>query len=167
MNLTKEELIENRSNFFNDIIFSLQRKIGELDHLFGQDSYQIIPKNEDFRSEPINGELMYEINGEYFNQKFKILFSIWQVGTLLKIGFLLKTPEIYEAFGQDQTSDILYVWHDNGNLEIKSIHGGLFYDWTFNASNLYESYQTQENYIQGIRHMHLRVLRTIYVYLGS
>ncbi len=167
MNFTKEELIEQRTNFFNDIVFSLQRKIGELDQVLGQSSYQIIPKNEDFLNDPINGELMCEIKGEYFNRKFEILYSIWQVGTLLKIGFLLKTPEIYEAFGQDENSEILHVWHDKGKLVIKDIHGGLFYDWEFDASSIYESYQIQENYSMGIRHMHLRILRTIYMFLGK
>ncbi len=163
--MTKEEVIEKRIEFFNDIIYSLQRKIGELDVYFQQDKYSIRPENKDFLVDPTNGELICNLSGSFFGTSFEVLYSVWQVGTLLKIGFLVKTEEVYEAFANDEQSEVLHVWHDKGNLTIKPLHGGIFYDWEFNVNNIYDSYLIQENYSMGIRHMHLRVLKTIYDYL--
>lgn len=163
--MDKETLIENRTEFFNDIIYSLKRKIGELDIYLEQEKYTYIPNDNSFLNDPINGELICSVKHNFFNQEFELLYSVWQVGTLLKIGFLVKTDTIFEAFAADEQDEILHVWHDKGRLTIKPMHNGIFYDWEFDATNIYDSYQMQENYSMGIRHMHLRAMKTIYDFL--
>lgn len=164
--MDKKELLDNRKQFFNDIITSLNRETGELDKHFEQDVYYIKP-NKDCLIDVPNGELIVEVNGKFFDIEFKFLYSVWQVGTKLKIGFLLKTTELMEAFARDEQSEILHVWGENKAPLIKAIHGGVFYDWEFDATHLYDSYMSQENYSMGIRHMHLRALKTVYDYASQ
>ncbi len=165
--MDRKELLGNRKQFFDEIIVSLSREVGELDRHFEQDKYYLQPNKDSLLVDVPNGELICEVKGHFFNIPFNYLISIWQVGTILKVGLLLKTEFLFNAFGTDQHSGFLDVWGKDNQPDIKIIHGGAFYDWQFNAANLYESYMNQENYIMGIRHMHLRASKIIYDYLAQ
>lgn len=165
--MDRKELLENRKQFFNEIIISLSREIGELDKYFEQDKYYIKPQKDSLLIDVQNGELICEVKGHFFNLPFNYLISVWQVGTRLKIGLLLKTEFLYKAFGLDEHSGFLDSWGKENLPEVNIVHGGAFYDWQFNAEHLYSSYMNQENYIMGIRHMHLKALKIIYDYLAQ
>lgn len=159
--MDRSELLAKRKEFFNDITASLSRELGELDKYFEQDKYYIKPQKDSSLIDIPNGELIFEVKGEFFNNPFLYLISIWQVGTKLKIGLLLKSENLFKAFAFDDQSEVLNVWGKDSLPEAKMIHGGAFYDWSFNAEHLYSDYMNQENYIMGIRHMHLRALKVI------
>lgn len=165
--MDRNALLENRKQFFNEIISSLSREVGKLDKYFEQDKYYIKPEKDSLVLDIPNGELVFEVKGEYFGTSFSYLISIWQVGTRLKIGLLLKNESLFKAFGLDDQSGFLACWGKENLPEMSIIHGGAFYDWQFNAENLYSSYMNQENYIMGIRHMHLKALKILYNYLSD
>lgn len=164
--MDKEKLLTGRTQFFNDIVSTLTRPLGKLDQYFEQDKYYTNIDKDTLLIDVANGELIAELNGNFFGTQFRFLYSVWQVGTKLKIGLLVKTEEVFEAFGRDEQAEILDVW-GNTKPSIKMIHGGAFYDWEFDATHLYESYMVQENYTMGVRHMHLRALKTVYDYLAA
>lgn len=165
--MDRNTLLENRKQFFDEIISSLSRDVGKLDKHFAQDKYYIKPEQDSLVLDVPNGELVFEVKGEYFNSPFSYLISIWQIGNRLKIGILLKDESLFKAFGLDDQSGFLDCWGKEARPEVSIIHGGAFYDWQFNAENLYSSYMNQENYIMGIRHMHLKALKILYDYLSE
>lgn len=161
--MNKEDVFIQRISFFNDIIHILKRNLCELDTIFQQNTY-LVPLNENnFFTDPINGELICKYKHQFFNQEFEMLYSVWQIGNMLKIGFLIRDETIYQAFAENHFESI-DIWHGNGHLNIQERHG-IFYDWTFQANELYQSYLNQETYIMGIRHMHINILRIIYQFL--
>jgi hypothetical protein len=165
--MDRKTLLENRKQLFDEIISSLSRDVGKLDKYFEQDKYYIKPESDSLVLDVANGELVFEVKGEYFNTSFSYLISIWQVGTRLKIGILLKDESLFKAFVLDDHSGFLDCWGKDSHPEVSITHGGAFYDWQFNAESLYSSYMNQENYIMGIRHMHLKALKILYDYLSE
>lgn len=165
--MNRTELLENREQFFNEIISTLSRDVGKLDKHFEQDKYYIKPEADSLILDVPNGELVFEVKGNFFDHSFSYLISVWQVGTRLKIGLLLKEESLFKAFGLDDQSGFLECWGKDSHPEVNIIHGGAFYDWQFNAENIYSSYMNQENYIMGTRHMHLKALKIIYDYLSE
>ncbi len=161
--MEKSLILEKRKEFFEDIVKNLSRDLGPFDKFWGHDKYYkpIDPKG--VVMDAVNGELICEVKGDFHGKKFEFLHSIWQVGTILKIGFLLKTADCVPAFNLDEKSEILYVWGEKNAVKIKIVDSDyLFYDWEFDATNIYKNYQEQERFIFGIRHMHFRVLRIIH-----
>lgn len=161
--MTKEEIYIHRINFFNDIIHILKRDLGELDKIFKQEKYMVQLKDEDFFTDPVYGELMCKIKHQFFGENFELLYSIWQVGDILKIGFLVSDEKLYNAFASNQITN-MDIWNGEGNLTINE-RQGIFYDWSFKTKDLYGSYLNQEKYIMGVRHMHISLLKIIYNYL--
>jgi hypothetical protein len=165
--MDRNKLLDNRKQFFTEIISNLSREVGKLDKYFEQDKYYVKPEKESLVMDVANGELVFEVKGEFFNTPFSYLISIWQIGTRLKIGILLKEESLFKAFGLDEQSGFLDCWGKDSRPEVNIIHGGAFYDWQFDAEQLYSSYMNQENYTMGIRHMHLKALKIIYDYLSE
>jgi hypothetical protein len=163
--MNKEELLKKREIFFQDITEVMFREKSKINAIYDIEKYFVYPNKEDIFCDIKHGELIFITKSEYFGNPFEILLGVWQVGNKLKIGFHIKDKDqdLLTAIFQDEQSEFLYVFED-GKPNIKSIYGGVYYDWYFNAKDLYESYQNQETFIMNMRHLYLRVLNTIYNY---
>lgn len=165
MKMEKSVFIAKRAAFFEDIKRNVQRAPNEVDLSLEQDKYLVVPSS--IISDEENGELIIKVEGRFFNEKFSVMYSIWQVGIKLKIGINLKLEEMIEAFFKEEDGTVSRIWGEGNNPIIEAIHGGIFFDWEFDAKNLYDSYQTEEIFISGIRNMHVQTMKIIYNYLKN
>ena len=133
--MEREEVLLKRKEFFEDIVKIMFRDLGRLDYTFGQDKYYVKPQEDGLLIDSDNGELLIPVSGEFFGQKFEFLHSVWQVGVILKIGVLIRADEVIEAIAKDDECELLDAWIGYKPI-IKSLHGGIFIDWVFDASEI-------------------------------
>lgn len=163
--MNKEKLLRKREKFFQDIIDVMFREKSKINAIYDIEKYFVYPNKEDIFCDVKHGELIFITKNKYFEQPFEILLGIWQVGNKLKIGFHIKDKDqdLLNAIIQDEKSELLYIFEDI-TPGIKNIYGGIYYDWYFDAKELYDSYQNQETFVMNMRHLYLRVLNMIYNY---
>jgi len=160
--MEKEQLITERGQFFNAIIETLKQPPSAIDIILQQDKYYVVPNENKITSTPENGDLAIFINGTFYKKEFNIYYTIWQLGNILKVGVAIYDDELHGAFASDHHNEVFYIWGNKNDPRIDVSHGCVFYDWEFDATDLYASYRSQERYILGVRHMHFRVMRIIH-----
>lgn len=159
--MDKKKLFNSRADFFNDIVDNITRLPQKIDKILNQDIYYINPISIDILNDPINGDLAIPFKGEFHNKQFEVMYTIWQIGENLRIGIALHDETLQDMFELDAHNEVESIW--NGNRPtVEASHGYLFYDWFFETPDLYNSYTHQERFIQGIRHMHFRVMKIIH-----
>lgn len=163
--MEKEELFAKRKRFFEDIIENLFIPPSEIDFALEQDKYYVEPDRSSLIMNERTGHLAIKVPGNFFDIDFFVLYSIWQVGSRLKIGVNLKESIILPAFAEDEHGEVFRIFGEENPPTVDALHGGIFYDWEFPARELYSSYMNQENIISGVRHLHFRTMRIIYDYL--
>lgn len=159
--MEKEELISNRTKFFQNIINHLDSPPSRIDEILNQDIYYIKPDLNKLLFNPNSGDMVIPIDGEFHNKKFNIFYSFWQVGYTLKIGVALNEVDLQGAFASDTHEEVYDLWGVSNKPKIDVARGCVFYDWEFDVTNLYDSYRDQEKFILGVKHMHFRVMRVI------
>ena len=158
--MNKEELFKARNLFFDDILLQLNNSSSEMDVILNQAKYYVKPSEKIVKNVE-TGDLAIPIVGEFFEKKFKLYYTLWQTGARLKIGVAIYDDEMQDVFEKDSHKEIDTIWPDCIPL-VDIAHGCVFYDWTFDATNLYDSYQNLEKYILGVRHMHFRIMRIVH-----
>lgn len=159
--MDKITLLKKREEFFKSILDVLQLPIAKIDILLNQDKYYVpIEKKKTFYELEL-GDMAICIKGSFYNKKFEIYYSVWQLGDKLKIAIAIKDDSLQGAFASDAHNEVFYIWGDNHEPRVDLAHGCIFYDWEFTEPSLYDNYKNQEKYILGIRHMHFRVMRMI------
>lgn len=159
--MDKEHLFKARTLFFNDILDQITNPPNDMDMILNQSKYYISPEVSKIIKNIETGDLAIPITGSFFDKKFKLYYTLWQTGMRLKIGVAIYDDEMQDVFEKDTHKEIESIWPDSNPI-IDVAHGCVFYDWTFDATNLYDSYQIMEKYILGMRHMHFRVMRIVY-----
>lgn len=160
-NMNKETLIKAREQFFQYILEEINDPPTKVDITLGQDKYYVKPSEEDTFFDANKGNFLIKAKGCFFEKKFELDYSIWQHGHNLRIG-VRTSGNISGAFLKDKHDEIYSVWSKNDPPEVDIAHEGMFYDWEFSVVGLYDSYQNQERYIQGFRHVYFRTLRAVY-----
>lgn len=159
--MTKTELFNLRTNFFQDIIDNISRSPQKIDKILNQDTYYTNPINSDILNDPVNGDLAIPFKGIFHDKKFEIMYTFWQIGLKFRIGIALHDETLQDMFELDAHNEIEAIW-DGNRPTVEASHGYLFYDWVFDTPDLYDTYLQQERFIQGIRHMHFRVMKIIH-----
>ncbi len=159
--MNKETLVKLRTEFFNNILSSIKLKPSKVDQLLKQDKFFILPDTEKSVFSPETGDLALYFKGEFHDMKFEFFYSIWQIGNLLKVGIAI-FDNLESAFSDDTHNELYLIWGKKHQVNIDFARECSFYDWEFDATNIYKNYQEQERFIFGIRHMHFRVLRIIH-----
>lgn len=160
------ELIKKRENFFNKIIEIMFREdlaSGEkmnIEDLFGINKYIKFPNREEIFCKPEYGELVIPLRSEYFGKKFEIIYSLWQIGDELKVGFLIKQDEIVDLLLNER--EIFDDMYETSEYKFMLKYDGVFSEWYFKVKDLYENYEPQEYFIMRFRHMHINALRALY-----
>lgn len=160
--MNKEELMAVRDMFFKSIFDQIKKPPNRIDFVLQQASFYICPNEEKSFYEPEAGDLAICIEGEFFEKKFIIYYSIWQLGDMLRVGVKIEDEELQGAFASDTHNEVFYIWGMKNDPRVDVAHGAVFYDWEFEVADLYDSYKNQEKFILGTRHMHFRVMRMIH-----
>lgn len=159
--MNKEQLFNARTLFFNDILDQITNVPNDMDVILNQAKYYVAPEVNKIIKNVETGDLAIPILGSFFDKKFKLYYTLWQTGSRLKIGVAIYDDEMQDVFEKDAHKEIDSIWPDSAPL-VDVAHGCVFYDWTFDATTLYDSYQTMEKYILGMRHMHFRIMRIVH-----
>lgn len=162
MKITKQELIEMRSEFFEAIFEQIKKPPTRIDDILQQQQYYVAPDLSQSFYDPQAGDFAICINGEFFEKKFTIYYSLWQLGEMLRIGVKIEDEELQGAFASDTHNEVFYIWGMKNDPRVDVAHGSVFYDWEFDVPELYDSYKNQERFVLGTRHMHFRVMRIIH-----
>ena len=159
--MDKSTVILKRTEFFNEMMYRLNEPPSSIDVVLQQDKYYIKPNKDETFINPEYGDIAIAIKGKFYEQKFKLYYTIWQFGEILKIGVAIYDEDLQGAFTSDNHNEVFYIWgQDTPRIDVA--HGCVFYDWEFQVPHLYESYRHQERFILGLRHMHFRVMRIIH-----
>jgi hypothetical protein len=160
--MDKLTLFAKRKEFFDEIIDALLKEPSEIDEVLNQTKYYIKPDRNKIITNPELGDVAILINGEFFNKNFTIHYTLWQLGNILKVGVAIHDDDLHGAFASDSHNEVFYIWGEEYEPKVDVARGCVFYDWSFNATNIYDSYREQEKFILGIRHMHFRAMRIIH-----
>lgn len=160
------DLLKKRELFFEKIINIMFReditsseKLN-IEDLFGISKYIKFPNKEEIFCKPEYGELVIPLRSEYFDKKFEIIYSLWQIGEELKVGFLIKQDSILDVLLNEK--EVFEDMYDKSEYKLSLKYDGVFAEWFFNVKGLYENYESQEYFIMRFRHMHINLLRTLY-----
>lgn len=162
MKLTKENLIEMRTEFFKAVYEQIKKEPTRIDEILQQKQYYISPDLEQSFYDAEAGDFCICVNGEFFEKKFVIYYSLWQLGEMLRVGVKIEDEELQGAFASDTHNEVFYIWGMKNDPRVDVAHGSVFYDWEFEVPELYDNYKKQERFILGARHMHFRVMRIIH-----
>ncbi len=160
--MEKEALVLKRKKFFEEIFHVINIEPIQMDKFLNQAKYYIKPSFEQSFINEEFGDLVLTVNGQFFNKSFSINYTLWQLGTNLKIGLTIKEIDLQGALISDENQEISTLWDNDSKPDIDIARGCVFYNWSFFVPDLYTNYQTQEPFIYGIRHMHFRVLKLLY-----
>lgn len=160
--MDKEQVLKSRKEFFQEVIEILFISPIETDLFLNQDKYYIKPVREKIINSPEFGDLIIPVKGKFFSTKFTVNYSLWQVGTNLKIGISITDIDLQGAFVADQNDEISELWGEHNIPKIDISRGFIFYTWSFDSPNLYNDYLEKEKFILGIRHMHFRAMKIIH-----
>lgn len=160
--MDKETLISKRQEFFDAILTHLNTPASRIDYLLNQDKYytKIDPNGSFIKSD--FGDMVIQIEGEFYEKKFSISYLFWQLGDTLKVGIVINDINLQGSFAADGHNEVYYIWGIKNEPRVDVARGCLFYDWEFEVPFLYDSYKNQERFIIGAKHMHLRVMRIIH-----
>jgi len=160
--MDKQTLMAKRQEFFKSILKCLSDGPSKIDKILNQDKYYIKPDLENSFINSEYGDMIIQINGEFYEKKFNVFYSFWQPGDILKIGIAINDDELQGAFISDTYNEIYYIWGLKNEPVVDASHGCALYDWEFEVPNLYDDYKNQERFILGVRHMHFRVMRIMH-----
>lgn len=160
--MKKEEVFNKRKEFFEEILNTIRKPPGKIDHILEQSQYYFPPNETKSFYDETAGDFAICIDGKFYNKDFSIYYSLWQLGNILRIGVKIEDEELQGAFASDSHNEVFYIWGVKNDPRIDVAHGAVFYDWEFETPDLYNSYREQERFVLGVRHMHFRVMRIIH-----
>jgi len=160
--MDKPTLLAKRQDFFQQIINHLNTPPSKIDEVLNQAQYYVYPNMEKTFINSEYGDMVIQIDGEFYDKKFSIFYSLWQLGDTLKVGIALNDDELQGAFASDTHNEVHYIWGWNNEPKVDVARGCVFYDWEFDVPNLYDNYKNQEKFILGVKHMHFRAMRILH-----
>lgn len=159
--MNKKELLEKRTEFFEEILSNIRKPPSKIDKILKQDKYFIPIDERNTFYDVSSGDLVINVTGKAFDSTFDFAYTIWQYGNSLKLGLAIYSEFLHVAIPSDNYNEVFSIWGHNNEPYNNYIYDYLYYNWDFNAEKLYDDYKEQEKFILGIRHMHFRVLRLL------
>lgn len=160
--MDKVTLIAKRAEFFESILKALRLPPKKIDYILQQDKYYTPVDEDNTFYDAEAADLAVSIKGEFHGKIFNVYYSFWQLGDALKVGVAIYDEDLQGAFASDSHNEVFHIWGQKNDPRVDVAHNCVFYDWEFEAKDLYESYRNQEKYILGARHMHFRVMRILH-----
>ena len=163
--MDKDVLITKRESFFNEMVTVLCEGASVFDKALKQDYSFAPPDAENVKNVAKTGNLLIPLEIEHDGKKYHLNISIFQVGNILKIGVITSHKELRNIFELDSSNEFSPAeneWWASSTPEEKHREDSILWEWTFSATNLYTSFQEQEHYIFGLRHMCVRLQNLIH-----
>lgn len=155
----RQKVLHERRIFYERI---MERMMAEPDAAaikFGQAELMRNARASELIIDESSGILYITIETSHGSHIGHFSYSLFLTGDLLRIGLLLYGG-LENAPLIDWHNEMQIIWP--GCLPDQTDRQGLtMYEWTFLLPDLYDRYPTQERYINGLRHMHSRVLRIV------
>ena len=164
--MTQDQLFKARKSFFQEILNSLSLYPTKIDEVMKQSQYFSPPKQSEIINAPDLGNLLIPFSIERNGNEYKYSWSIYQFGTMLKIGLVIHSWEISTAPESDKNREITSLWRNVDPIVLKR-EDDLMYEWEFSVPNLYSSWMEQETYVYWLRHANFRVLRILNEMIGQ
>lgn len=162
--MNKDEVLNIRKEFFEQILEKLNEEPSKLDEFLNQDFLYFPPINNEVYQNINYGDLVIPVDIEFFNKKYKIYYTVWHVGTKIKIGVVLPHIDLQTAITEDNYGyqELNNIWGKDHIPTTEASHQLYLIDWEFDEPNIFNSYIYREKFILGMKHMSFRICRIIY-----
>lgn len=161
--MTQHELVAQRKYFFEKIVAYLEKEPQEVDLRLRQSEFFRPIEREGMIFDPELGDLWIKVKPSFYGKTVSLAYSFWQYGNVLKAAVIAYDNDVEWAMQRDGShGELAQLFGQNRYYSLHTQHNETYYEWQFDATNLYDSYQNMENYILAFRHMHFRVMRLIH-----
>lgn len=160
--MNKQKAIEVRTEFFQDVLDLVNMPPRAMDALLLQAQYHVGIDASNIICDADLGDLFIPINPSFRGVNWVMGYSLWQIGTVLKIAVMTQASSPEQCFlthvNEQELQDFWPTAHE-ANLNRREQF--YFYEWSFDVPDFLEKYPVRESFALGMRHMHFRVLRVL------
>lgn len=147
-----------RYDFFQEIAKDLLDPPRPIDHTFGHAKYYHKPEIAPFG--PDDNSLLATVDPVFHGKQCRLFYSIWVTGDFIRIGAVMDNTSALAPLLEGQ-QEINRIWPDKVP-ETQDRDGSLMYQWSFEVPGLLERWTARHAFVDGIRHMHFRLLRILH-----
>lgn len=147
-----------RHHFFQQIALELCTPPRPIDHSFGHAKYYHRPTMDPFRFG--DSSLVAHVNPTFHGRQVTLFYSIWVTGDFIRIGAIMDNQAALAPLVEGQ-QEINHIWPDK-IPETQDRDGLLMYQWSFEIRGLLDRWTARDALVDGIRHMHFRLLRILH-----
>lgn len=156
--LDRYAAMRTRHHFFQCIADNLTRPPGAIDLQFGHAKFYQPCVVQAFGLE--DNSLIVQVNPTVHGKKCTLFYSIWVTGDFIRIGVVMDNEAALAPVLEGQ-QEINHIWPDKVP-ETQDRDGSLMYQWSFEVPGLLERWTARDLFVDGIRHMHFRILRILH-----
>ncbi len=147
-----------RHHFFQQVRMELCTPPRAVDRQFGHDQYYRPVEVAPFDLH--SSSLLATVNPEFHGKQCRLFYSIWLTGDYIRIGALMDNEAALAPLMEGQL-EINHIW-PNKAPETQDRDGMLMYQWSFEIPGLLDRWSAREFLVEGIRHMHFRLMRILH-----
>lgn len=151
-------VLQARLHLFERIAENVSRPPGPIDITFGHAQYWHPVKVEPFGVN--DNSLVIQVNPVIHGERRKLFYSIWVTGDFIRIGAIMDNEAALAPLMEGQ-QEINKIWPDQ-IPETQDRDGSLMYQWSFQVPGLLDRWSARHMFVDGVRHMHIRLLRILH-----
>ena len=176
--LAESYVLEKRRQFFDAIIAAVRLLPDEVDRNLEHEKVTPLLSNDQFKSNPRNGTLMFRapfefhpvagaIGGEDVEPIYEAIdFSFYQFGKTLRVGVMMPT-RMSRAFLLDPTAECQFLWQGEVGVStpvvVERSSDRVLLDWFFECPYLHDGdWREVERFTLGIRHLYNRIFAILH-----
>lgn len=153
-------LNRKRMHMFKEMLHQVSRGPSDIDRMMKQDQYWRPPETDGVIIDP-EGCLVFHVRPKFHEKEdLHYWYSIWQVGSALKVGVILEGETVTAPMLEGQ-NEIETMFHDV-KTELHDRDGSVMYQWSWEVPALYTSWVAREKYVQNLRHLYFRMCRIVH-----
>lgn len=151
-------VLKARHHFFKRIAEHVCAAPFDIDHTFGHAQYFHKPTVTPFGLH--DNSLLMTVDPVFHGKPCKLFYSLWVTGDIIRIGAVMDNETALAPILEGQ-QEINRIWP--GQVpETQDRDGSLMYQWSFDVPGLLDRWSAREMFVDGMRHMHFRLLRIIH-----
>lgn len=147
-----------RHHFFQQVAHELSTPPRPVDHTFGHAQYYRPVAVQPFA--PEDSSLLVQVNPTFHGKQCQLFYSIWVTGDLIRIGAVMDNEAALAPLMEGQ-QEINHIWPAQ-SPETQDRDGLLMYQWSFEIPGLLDRWSARAALVDGIRHMHFRLMRILH-----
>ena len=156
--LTKEEVLQTRAEFFQDVAKHLAAAPKAIDDKLEQLKFYFEPRAESMISDAEYGDFYIEINPFFSGKSWPLAYSMWQIGDELRVAIIFEGPS--ELAVACDPGEFASLWSEAPSRTMTR-GAKTFLEWRFEVPGFHLDYAAREKYALGMRHMHFRALKAM------